>query len=83
MSSNDEDIGYIKSKLETIDENLKRLESENRELRVKVDQISSQLVMYRHFIVMLRATGVGLFMLLTIKFGDIMSAISALFGKGN
>jgi len=82
MSSNDEDIGYIKSKLENIDAHFTRLESENKVLRDKMDAISNQLFVYRHFIIMLRATGVGLFFILTLKFGDVVDVISSWFSKG-
>lgn len=71
-SSIEESIGYIKSKLESQDEDIKRLNQSLNNLSTKVDNLADQLAMYRHFTIMLRTTAVGVFIVLTAKFGDIL-----------
>ena len=71
-SSIEESIGYIKSKLESQDEDIKRLSNSLDNLSNKVDNLSDQLAMYRHFTIMLRTTAVGVFIVLTTKFGDVL-----------
>lgn len=74
-SSMEESIGYIKSKLENQDEDIKRLNESLISLSKKVDNLSDQLAMYRHFTIMLRTAAVGVFIILTTKFGDFVEWI--------
>lgn len=78
-SSIEESIGYIKSKLENQDEDIKRLNESLISLSKKVDNLSDQLAMYRHFTIMLRTAAVGVFIILTAKLGDMMEWVRGLW----
>jgi|TARA_R110000787_G_scaffold193899_2_gene305437 hypothetical protein len=71
--NNDEEFGFIKAKLESIDRRLQVLDEENKEQSNKMDELSNELAMYRHFVIWIRGSLlVGAF-ILTMKWGDLMS----------
>lgn len=67
----DEEFGYIKSKVESLEEETRRQAEELSNINAKLDALSSQLAMYRHFIIWARSVAIIGITLLTIKFGDI------------
>lgn len=67
----DEEFGYIKSKVESLEEETRRQAEELSNINDKLDALSSQLAMYRHFIIWARSVAIIGITLLTIKFGDI------------
>jgi len=69
----DEEFGYIKGQLESIDRRIQELEGENKTLSDKMDKVGEELAVYRHFVIWIRSTLlVGAF-ILTVKFGDLMN----------
>lgn len=69
----DEEFGYIKGQLESIERRIQELEEHNTELSDKVDKVGSELAMYRHFVVWIRTTLLGMAFLVTMKWGDLMN----------
>lgn len=73
MGSTDQDIGYIKGKVENYGHRLKIQEKKLNEINTKLNEISSQLGFYRHIIVFTRSIlWVGL-IIITLKFGDVQN----------
>lgn len=82
-SSIEEDLGYIKGQLQSVEQRIMELDKENELLAKKLDEVRDQLAMYRHFIIWARSTlAVGI-LVLTLKFGDIAELFGNLFGKGS
>lgn len=71
----DEEFGYIKGKLESIEERIQDLERQENieELSNKVDSLSEEMAMYRHFVIWIRSVVIGTAFLLTMKWGDLMN----------
>lgn len=71
MSSRDEEFGYIKGQIESLEERVKELDDEQGEIREDIQQINQQLTLYRHIIMFIRtALWIGV-AIMTLKFGDI------------
>ena len=71
--NNDEEFGFIKAKLESIDRRLQVLDEENKEQSNKMDELSNELAMYRHFVIWIRGSLLVGACILTMKWGDLMS----------
>lgn len=69
----DEEFGYIKGQLESIEHRLQDMEEETKELTDKMDDVSDELAMYRHFVVWIRSSLVVGAFVLTMKWGDLMT----------
>ena len=71
MVNRDEEFGYIKGKIETIETKTKLQQEQLDEIKTSLDTIAGKLAMYRHFIIYVRYMFlVGAFVI-TMKFGDI------------
>lgn len=69
----DEEFGYIKGQLESIAHKVQAMEEEKKELSAKLDALTDELAMYRHFVVWIRSSLlIGAF-ILTMKWGDLMT----------
>ena len=67
----DEEFGYIKSKVESLEAKTQRQAEQLSDINTKLDSLTSQLAMYRHFIIWARSVAIIGITLLTLKFGDI------------
>ena len=65
MSSMEEDIGYIKAKT---DSNTKAIEVLTVEMKAMRDELS----LYKHFVVFMKALGLMIICVATLKFGDVI-----------
>jgi prefoldin subunit 5 len=73
MSSIEEDLGYIKGQIESLQEQLRELDDEQKLLLQEVQALDKQLTLYRHIIMFIRtALWIGV-AIMTFKFGDIPS----------
>ena len=73
MGSTDQDIGYIKGKVESLETRIEDQEEQLDAISIKLDEISGQLGLYRHVLMFIRTvlwTGAAI---VTLKFGDIPS----------
>lgn len=67
----DEEFGYIKGKIEQLEDKTGTQQTQLNSIETKLDDLSGQLSMYRHFVIWVRYVGVVGITLLTIKLGDI------------
>jgi len=67
----DEEFGYIKGKIEQLEDKSDTQQEQLDSIDAKLDSLSSQLAMYRHFVVWLRYMGIVGITFLTMKLGDI------------
>lgn len=83
--SNDEDFGFIKGQLQSIERRIQTLEEEskekNKELSTKMDSLTEELAMYRHFVIWLRSSLLVAAFFITMKWGDLMDWINGSSGE--
>lgn len=69
----DEEFGYIKGKLESIEGRLQELEADNKEMSDKMDAVTEEFAKYRHFVIWIRGVVLTGAFLMTMKWGDLMN----------
>lgn len=81
-NSIEEDLGYIKGQLQSLEYRIVELDNENEQLSKKLDEVRDQLAMYRHFIIWARSTFAIGILVMTLKFGDLADWLGSFFDKG-
>ena len=71
MTRNDEDIGYIKSKLDNLEYRVKELDEDHSATADELQSVKQEIAFYRHVIMFVRTLFWIAAAIVTLKFGDI------------
>lgn len=71
MNPIEQSLAEIKTELQLIKHRLNKIETDTTQFEASLQEANEQLTLYRHFITLMRYGGGALFLLITLKWGDI------------